>query len=114
MKKNKKTETATPSPRRCRYFLVFRETKTLLGETDIPEGQDMDDAFPEFHRKNYPNEHYAFLVSSIKNGVQLVAESISNEKESWLLAYIDDNPDYWYGRESTLLYLGVHEFRHAS
>ena len=86
-------------------------TPTLIGFTQVPLGMDVDDAFPPFHAANFDEGAKAALAEAIRDGGLLIAES--NFEPRSLLAYRLDDPNYWYGREETLKYLGVINFRRA-
>lgn len=101
-----------PKRRICRYYLRVKGHSELLGQTIVPEGMDTDDAFPAFHAANFPPEHYEHLILAIKGGGALWAESDFGE-ESSALAYTMGDPDYWYGREATLKYLGITNYQPA-
>lgn len=99
------------SERWCRYFLQQSATRTLIGVTQVPIGMDVDDAFPPFHAENFSEGDRDSLAEAIGAGGVLIAES-SFEQPS-LLAYRLDDPNYWFGREATLKYLGVIDFKLA-
>lgn len=101
-----------PKRRTCRYYLRANGQSELLGQTVVPEGMDIDDAFPGFHMSNYSTDHLKSLKVAIEAGGVLWAESDFGEGPS-LLAYTVDRPDYWYGRESTLKYFGIVDYRPA-
>ena len=95
----------------CQYILQQGITFHLIGRTQVPLGMDVDDAFPPFHAANFDAVTKAALEKTILDGGILIAES--NFEPRSLLAYrLDDDPYYWFGREATLKYLGVVDFRH--
>lgn len=100
-----------PEERWCRYTLLQGTTLNLIGITQVPLGMDMDDAFPPFHAANLGKGDKDALAEAICDGGLLIAES--NFEPRSLLAYRLDDPNYWYGREETLKYLGVIDFRRA-
>ena len=100
-----------PEERWCRYTLHRGTTRQLIGITQVPLGMDVDDAFPPFHAANFDKGAKDALAEVIRDGGLLIAES--NFEPRRLLAYRLDDPDYWYGREETLKYLGVINFRRA-
>ena len=100
-----------PEERWCRYTLLQGTTLNLIGITQVPLGMDMDDAFPPFHTANFGKGDKDALAKAICDGGLLIAES--NFEPHSLLAYRLDDPNYWYGREETLKYLGVIDFRRA-
>lgn len=100
-----------PEERWCRYTLHLGATLNLIGLTQVPLGMDVDDAFPPFHAATFDEGDKDALAEAIRDGGILVAES--NFEPRSLLAYRLDDPDYWYGREETLKYLGVINFRRA-
>jgi hypothetical protein len=95
----------------CRYTLVQGTSPNLIGITQISLGMDVDDAFPPFHAANFDEADKGALAEAISDGGVLIAES--NFEPRGLLAYRLDDPNYWYGREETLKYLGVIDFRRA-
>lgn len=95
----------------CRYTLVQCTTHNLIGITQVSLGMDVDDAFPPFHAANFDEADKYALAEVISDGGLLIAES--NFEPRSLLAYRLDDPYYWYGREETLRYLGVINFRPA-
>jgi hypothetical protein len=95
----------------CRYSIQQDTTPTLIGFTQVPLGMDVDDAFPPFHTANFDEGAKAALAETIRDGGLLIAES--NFEPRSLLTYRLDDPNYWFGREATLKYLGVISFRHA-
>jgi len=100
-----------PEERWCQYYLQQGTALTLIGCTQVPCGMDVDDAFPPFHAANFSESDRDALAVAIHDGALLIAES--NFEPRSLLAYRIDDPHYWYGREETLKYLGVYNFRHA-
>jgi|GEM_PF-3305356 len=100
-----------PQERWCRYTLHQGTTLNLIGFTQVPLGMDVDDAFPPFHAANFDEGTKDALAEAICDGGLLIAES--NFEPRSLLAYRLDDPNYWYGREETLKYLGVVNFRRA-
>jgi hypothetical protein len=102
---------AAPEKRWCRYVLQQGADCIVLGCTDVPCTMDADDAFPPFHAANFDEEDRIALGEAIHDGAVLIAET--NVEPRCLLAYRIDDPHYWYGREATLKYLGVYNFRHA-
>lgn len=95
----------------CRYTLLQGTIPILIGITEVPQGMDMDDAFPPFHASNYALSAKEELAMAIRDGGLLIAES--NFEPRSFLAYRLNDPNYWYGREKTLKYLGVTDFRPA-
>ena len=100
-----------PEEHWCRYSIQQGTTSNLIGLTQVPLGMDVDDAFPPFHAANFDERAKDALVEAIRDGGLLIAES--NFEPPSLLAYRLNDPDYWYGREETLKYLGVINFRRA-
>jgi len=100
-----------PEKRWCRYILLQSATPNLIGIAHVPLGMDMDDYFPPFHAANFGKGDKDVLAKAICDGGLLIAES--NFEPRSLLAYRLDDPNYWYGREETLKYLGVIDFRRA-
>jgi hypothetical protein len=95
----------------CRYTLMQGTTPNLIGITQVSLDMDVDDAFPPFHEANFDEAAKYELAGAISDGGILIAES--NFEPRSLLAYRLDDPNYWYGREETLKYLGVIDFRRA-
>lgn len=100
-----------PEERWCRYVLLRGSNPSIIGITQVPLGMDVDDFFPPFHAANFGEGDKYALVEAIYDGSLLIAES--NFEPRSLLAYRLDDPSYWYGREETLKYLGVMDFRRA-
>jgi len=100
-----------PEERWCRYILQQGGRTTFIGQTQVPLWMDVDDAFPPFHAANFGDGYRIALEEAIHDGAILIAES--NVEPRCLLAYRIDDQHYWYGREATLKYLGVYNFRHA-
>lgn len=98
-----------PEERWCQYSLQTGITFSVLGRIRVPPGMDADDAFPPFHEKHFGKKARAELQQTIVDGGILIAEA-SFEPRSFL-AYRLDDPCYWHGREATLTYLGVYNFR---
>jgi hypothetical protein len=100
-----------PEERWCQYTLQQGITFSVIGRIHVPPGMDVDDAFPPFHAANFEKADKAVLEQAILDGGMLIAES--NFEPRSLLAYrLDDDPYYWFGREATLKYLGVVNFKH--
>jgi hypothetical protein len=100
-----------PEERWSRYTLLQGTIPNLIGIAQVPLGMDVDDAFPLFHAANFGKGDKDALAEAICDGGLLMAES--NFEPRSLLAYRLDDPNYWYGREETLKYLGVIDFRRA-
>lgn len=107
-----KGDLVSPQKRVCLYYFLVDGKKILLGETAVPQEIDEDDAFPLFHARTYSAEHYEQMIAAIRKGAVVIAEP-AYEAPSSLLAYTMGNPDYWSGREATLKYFGVRNFRPA-
>jgi len=99
-----------PEEHWCRYILQHGSSPNLIGIAQVPLGMDVDDFFPSFHAASFGDDDKFALEQAIYDGGLLIAES--NFEPRSLLAYHLDNPNYWYGREETLKYLGVN-FRPA-
>lgn len=99
-----------PEERWCQYTLQQGITFSLIGRTQVPLGIDVDDAFPPFYAANFDEGAKVVLAEAVRDGGILIAES--NFEPRSLLAYRLDDPYYWFGREATLKYLGVVNFRH--
>jgi len=95
----------------CQYILQQGISFHLIGRTQVPLGMDVDDAFPPFHAANFDAGTKAALEKAILDGGILIAES-NFEPRSFLAYRLNDDPYYWFGREETLKYLGVLNFRH--
>ena len=99
-----------PEERWCQYILQQGITFHFIGRTQVPLGMDVDDAFPPFHVANFDAGAKGALEQAILEGGILIAESIF-EPRSFLAYRLDDDPYYWHGREATLKYLGVVNFK---
>ena len=100
-----------PEKRWCRYILLQGTNPNLIGITQVPLDMDVDDFFPPFRAANCGKGDKYALALAIFEGSVLIAES--NFEPRSLLAYRLDDQNYWYGREETLKYLGVIDFRRA-
>lgn len=93
--------------RQCKYLFLYQTGAIDLGTYVLAGGEDMDDGFPRFHSKYFDRPHKKLLENLISGGGVLVARSLSGEEPDRFLAYTLGDPDYWYGRESTLKYFGI-------